>query len=68
MGCPFLLQGVLPDPGIEPRSSALQVDSLPSELPGKGLGPSKKGDGHFHLNLWENYETIDVCMGFIMKI
>ena len=25
----------LPDPGIEPRSPALQVDSLPSELPGK---------------------------------
>ena len=24
-----------PDPGIEPRSPALQVDSLPSELPGK---------------------------------
>ena len=27
--------GDLPDPGIEPRSPALQVDSLPSELPGK---------------------------------
>ena len=25
----------LPDPGIEPRSSALQADSLPSEPPGK---------------------------------
>ena len=25
----------LPNPGIEPRSSALQVDSLPSEPPGK---------------------------------
>ena len=25
----------LPDPGIEPRSSALQVDSLPIELSGK---------------------------------
>ena len=24
-----------PDPGIEPRSPALQVDFLPSELPGK---------------------------------
>ena len=28
--------GYLPDPGIEPRSSALQADSLPSEPPGKG--------------------------------
>ena len=25
----------LPDPGIEPVSPALQVDSLPAELPGK---------------------------------
>ena len=25
----------LPDPGIEPGSSALQADSLPSEPPGK---------------------------------
>jgi len=27
--------GDLPNPGIEPRSPALQADSLPSELPGK---------------------------------
>ena len=27
--------GDLPDPGIEPRSPALQADSLPTELPGK---------------------------------
>ena len=27
--------GDLPDPGIEPRSPALQVDSLPTELSGK---------------------------------
>ena len=31
--CPPL--GDLPDPGIEPRSPALQADSLPSELQGK---------------------------------
>ena len=29
--------GDLPDPGIEPRSSALQVDALPSELLWKPL-------------------------------
>ena len=29
-----LLQGDLPDPGIEPRPLALQADSLPSELNG----------------------------------
>ena len=30
-GLPFPSPGVLPDPGIEPRSPALQVDALPSE-------------------------------------
>ena len=30
----------LPDPGIEPRSPALQADSSPSELPGKPLVPN----------------------------
>ena len=34
-GLPFPSPGDLPNPGIEPRSPALQVDSLPSELPGK---------------------------------
>ena len=32
MGCHALLQGNLPNPGIEPRSPALQADSLPTEL------------------------------------
>ena len=32
----------LPDPGIEPRSSALQVDSLPSEPPKKPVIYNKK--------------------------
>ena len=35
MGCHALPQGDLPYPGIEPRSPALQADSLPSEPPGK---------------------------------
>ena len=37
-GLPFLSPGDLPNPGIEPRSPALQADALPSEQPGK---PSK---------------------------
>ena len=37
MGCHFLLQGILSDPGIEPRSPTSQADSLPSETPGKPL-------------------------------
>ena len=32
MGSHSLLQGNLPDPGIKPRSPALQADSLPPEL------------------------------------
>ena len=32
-GLPFPSPGDLPDPGIEPRSPALQADSLPTELP-----------------------------------
>ena len=34
-GFPFPSPGDLPDPGIEPGSTALHVDSLPSELTGK---------------------------------
>ena len=34
-GLPFTYLGNLPDPGIEPRSSALQADALPSEPLGK---------------------------------
>ena len=34
-GLPFPSLGDLPEPGIEPRSPALQADSLPSEPPGK---------------------------------
>ena len=33
-GLPFLVPGYLPDPGIEPRSPALQVDSSLSEASG----------------------------------
>ena len=36
-GLPFPSPGDLSDPGIEPRSLALQADSLPSEPPGKPL-------------------------------
>ena len=34
----------LPNPGIEPRSPALQVDSLPSEPPGKPLDQNRYKD------------------------
>ena len=34
-GLPFPSPGDLPNPGIKPGSPALQVDTLPSEPPGK---------------------------------
>ena len=36
-GLPFPSPGDLPNPGIEPRSSALQADALPSEPPGRPI-------------------------------
>ena len=36
-GLPFPSPGDLPDPGIEPKSPALQADALSSEPPGKFL-------------------------------
>ena len=41
-GEPFPSSGDLPNPGIEPRSPALQKDSLPAEPPGK---PKNTGVG-----------------------
>ena len=58
----FPSPGDLPDPGIEPWSPALQVDSLPSELPGKPplkkqkflkKNPSKYAQNdHIFANIW----------------
>ena len=51
--------GDLPNPGIEPRSPALQVDSLPSEQQGKpkntGVGSLSLLQGHLldpGIELW----------------
>ena len=38
-GLPCPPPGDLPNPGIKPRSPALQADSLPAELPGKPIHP-----------------------------
>ena len=39
---PFPSLEDLPDPGVEPRSSTLQADALPSEPPGKSTEPLGK--------------------------
>ena len=50
-GSPCPSPGDLPNPGIEARSPTLQVDSLPSELPGKpmntGVGSPSRLQGIF---------------------
>ena len=40
-GLPFPSPGVLPDPGIEHGSPALQTDSIPFEPPGIREAPDK---------------------------
>ena len=37
VGCHYPFPGDIPDPGIKPRSPALQADSLSPEPPGKAL-------------------------------
>ena len=46
---PFPSPGDLPNPGIEPRSPALQAVSLPAEPPGK---PKNTGVGSLSLLQW----------------
>ena len=41
-GLPFPSPEDLPDPGIEPRSPALEADALTSEPPGKKVGLYKE--------------------------
>ena len=61
-GQPFPSPGDLPNPGIEPRSPALQADSLPAELQGKpnarwGGGEintsTNKQDARFPSSFWD---------------
>ena len=44
VGCHALLQGGLPNPGIKPRSLALQADALSSEPPGKPKSPKRSSN------------------------
>ena len=52
-GLPFPSAGDLPNPRIEPRSPALQADSLPAEPPGK-----PKNTGVVSLSLLKGIVTI----------
>ena len=49
-GCPLPSPGGHPNPGIEPRSPALQADSLPTDLQGKPINTLLLAKVHgFHL-------------------
>ena len=48
-GLPFPSPGDLADPGIKPRSPALQAHSLPSELRGKSKPTSKRISEIWHI-------------------
>ena len=56
VGCYFLLQRILPDPGIEPGSPALQADSLPSEPLGKIVKIYKR------INVQHAHQTYFCCL------
>ena len=62
VGCCFLLQGIFPVPGIEPRSPALQADSLLTELWGKTEGGVSQLEGfiytntHSYVHMWKTPE------------
>jgi len=47
-GLPFSSAGDLPDPGIKPRSPALQADSLPSESRVEDCKPFQISTGEHH--------------------
>ena len=70
VGSLSLLQGSLSNPGIEPRSPSLQVDSLPVEPQGKPSFP------RFLLNLspspcflslrwWPRFSYLGICFSFL---
>ena len=46
-GLPFPSPGDLPNPGTEPRSPALEADTLPSEPPGKPLSQASNDGWSF---------------------
>ena len=66
-GLPFPPPGDLPDPGIEPGSSALQVDSLMSEPLGKPILTSR-ATGKFIPWLVLMAESEEELKSLLMKV
>src|SRR5574337_86588 len=59
-GLPFPSPGALPNPGIEPRSPALQADALTSEPPGKPMAESEEELKSLLMKVKEKSEKVDL--------
>ena len=64
-GQPFPSPGDLPDPGIKPRSPALQADSLPAEPPEK---PKNTGVGSLSFLQWIFLTTTELVLTYSLCI
>ena len=71
-GLPFPSPGDLPNPGIEPRSPAMQADTLPSEPPGKpmfGKTESKRRRGKQRMRLLDSItDSMDMSLSKLGEI
>ena len=67
-GLPFSSPGDLPNPGIESRSPALQVYSLPTKPPGKPPGYTSllpvKHRAIPHFSIWRNIALLSGLLSF----
>ena len=64
---PFPSPGDLPDPGIEPRSPALEADTLTSEPPGKLLVVGIKTRHRKWLN-WSGLKNSSYITGCLEEV
>ena len=59
-GQPFRSLGDLPNPGIEPMSLTLQVDSLPAETQGKSILSRSNSCYYYTFYALQTYHTYNV--------
>ena len=60
-GLPFPSPGDLPDPGIKPRSPALQADTSPSEPQGKPMSCIGSGKRFEVKSVWNTWKAWNQC-------
>ena len=66
VGCLFLLQGNLPDPGNEPGSPSWQADALLSEQPGKlVIGRNDRDDRYKPDVTWDQFPILRTLRNLI---